>query len=105
EDADIALLVEDGRAVGYVICLFVEKPASPFSHASRVLYVDQIGVTESARGRGLGRVLMEHATACAERLRCDRIELDVAGFNDAALAFYRELGYAPWQYRLYRSVP
>jgi ribosomal protein S18 acetylase RimI-like enzyme len=47
---------------------------------------------------------MEHAMACAERLRCDRVELDVAGFNDAAVSFYEKLGYAPWQYRMYKRV-
>src|SRR5690349_1935460 len=53
EDADIALLVEDGEPLGYVICLFVEKPASPFSAGSRVLYVDQIGIKEGRQRRGL----------------------------------------------------
>lgn len=55
--------------------------------------LEDLFVLESARGSGLGRALVEHVVALAQRRRCRRIELDVNDNNHAALALYRSFGF------------
>jgi GNAT superfamily N-acetyltransferase len=55
------------------------------------LYIDQLWVHEAARGRGLGRALMDEAEALALRLGLDGLRVET--FSFAAPDFYRRLGY------------
>ena len=57
-------------------------------------WIEDVFVRESARGRGLGRALVELALERARERGCARIELDVDEGNAAALALYRRLGFA-----------
>lgn len=80
---DFRLLAEAGGVVlGFVAV--IDKAGAP--------YVDNLHVAPAARGRGVGRVLMQ---AAASRLRArgdDRMWLTVMEGNAAALAFYRRIG-------------
>ncbi|MFO7561688.1 MAG: GNAT family N-acetyltransferase [Enhygromyxa sp.] len=72
---------------------------SGLGFACAVVLVDacelrRIAVTPSARGRGLGRDLLVAVIAHARALGCDRVELEVAATNLAALALYRAAGFA-----------
>jgi GNAT superfamily N-acetyltransferase len=53
-------------------------------------------VRESARGRGVGRALVEAAIGRARERGCRRIELDVNEANPAAHALYEHLGFSAW---------
>jgi GNAT superfamily N-acetyltransferase len=55
--------------------------------------LEDLYVTESARGTGLGRALLEAVVEQARARGCRRIELDVNDNNAAALALYRSLGF------------
>jgi ribosomal protein S18 acetylase RimI-like enzyme len=55
--------------------------------------VEDVYVSEPARGRGVGRVLMELATERALERACRRMELDVSEANEAGLALYRSFGF------------
>jgi ribosomal protein S18 acetylase RimI-like enzyme len=57
------------------------------------LYVSGLAVSEGARGRGLGRALMERARDRAETLGLPRISLICFEGNGPAMALYRRLGY------------
>jgi ribosomal protein S18 acetylase RimI-like enzyme len=56
-------------------------------------YVNLFYVVPDLRGRGLGRVLHRHAVRVFSRLGKRAIRLSVSAKNDAALAFYRRLGW------------
>ena len=56
-------------------------------------WLEDLFVTESARGGGHGRALVEAAFESARGRGCRRIELDVNEQNAGALRFYESLGF------------
>ncbi len=56
-------------------------------------WVNYLAVDPDLRGHGFGRHLMEAAERVLADLGCPKVNLQVRGGNDAALAFYRALGY------------
>jgi len=60
---------------------------------TRKLEVTTMGIVRSARGKGLGRVLMQKAEHEAKERGIEVIELSVAGNNRRARDLYRDLGY------------
>jgi ribosomal-protein-alanine N-acetyltransferase len=92
------------------IVLLVDEPALAFACATIVIdacELRRIAVTPSARRRGLGRDLLIAVIAHAHAAGCDRVELEVAARNFAALRLYRELGFAEVgrRPRYYRDPP
>ena len=57
----------------------------------RRLWIGDLCVTGTQRGRGVGRALMGAVQARAQRLGCTAIDLDLAGGNDGARSFYENL--------------
>jgi GNAT superfamily N-acetyltransferase len=55
--------------------------------------VEDVYVDASARGRGVGRALLELATERALERGCRRMELDVNEANEAGLALYESFGF------------
>jgi ribosomal protein S18 acetylase RimI-like enzyme len=56
-------------------------------------WIEDVFVEEQARGRGLGRALVEAAIERARARGCARIQLDANERNEGALALYRALGF------------
>ena len=86
-----ALLAERGGApVG--LCLFFES----FStwDGRRGVYVQDIYVSEAARGLGLGRRLLAEAAAISRARGGSYLRLSVEAENDRAQAFYARAGLA-----------
>jgi GNAT superfamily N-acetyltransferase len=83
------LAEEDGRALGFA--LFFHN-FSTFEGRSG-LFLEDIYVVESARGRGVGRKIMAHLAAIAAERGCVRLDLSVLDWNPAR-RFYDRLGMA-----------
>jgi ribosomal protein S18 acetylase RimI-like enzyme len=60
-------------------------------------WLEDLYVTDAARGTGLGRALTEYAMERARERGCGRIQLDVNTANAPARALYESLGFSPWQ--------
>lgn len=88
--------VEEGSVIGYV-CLM-----SLFEEAQ----ILNIAVSPGHRGRGVARVLLEHAFSLALERGAEIMALEVRASNDAAIALYRRLGFtrAGIRARYYDSV-
>jgi GNAT superfamily N-acetyltransferase len=78
----------DGGIVGVALYFFT---FSTFA-ATQSLYLEDLYVRPSARGRGLGRALMAHLAQVAVARGCARFEWSVLDWNEPALEFYRALG-------------
>jgi ribosomal protein S18 acetylase RimI-like enzyme len=57
------------------------------------LFIADVAVSPSLRGRGIGRLLMEHACRVARREGYPALSLDVTRDNLSAIGFYHRLGY------------
>jgi ribosomal protein S18 acetylase RimI-like enzyme len=57
-------------------------------------WVNYLAVWPACRGRGYGRMLMQHVEAALERRGCPKVSLLVRNSNRDAMDFYRRLGYA-----------
>lgn len=77
----------DGTAVGFALYF---HSFSTFTGRSG-LYLEDIFVSERARGRGLGRKLMARLAAIAAERNCARLDLSVLHWNPAR-RFYDRLG-------------
>ena len=58
----------------------------------RSLYLEDLYVTESARGSGIGAALLRHLAALALDRGCARFEWSVLDWNTPAIDFYRAKG-------------
>ncbi|MFP4169717.1 MAG: GNAT family N-acetyltransferase [Methanomassiliicoccales archaeon] len=56
--------------------------------------IEQIGVSPGARGRGIGRELVDFGSRLVEGKGLRRCSLYVASSNERAIEFYRRLGFA-----------
>ena len=62
-------------------------------YAAEDCLLEDLFVRDDARGRGVGRALVQATVDLARERGCRRIELDVNDNNAAALALYRSLGF------------
>ncbi len=84
---------EAGAALGFLRAVVQERPATRLRHALKAVVIEELVVTEAARGLGTGTRLMDEAQAWARERGADRVELGVYDANEAALTLYRKQGY------------
>ncbi len=100
----VELACSGDTALGYSLVRLREVPATPLTHARRVLFVDQMGVAPDARRRGIGRALLRGIHDHAARSSALGIELQVRAVNADARAFYEALGFRPDSLRMAMAV-
>ena len=86
---DGLIAVRGDRAVG--LCLYTYAFSSWRGRPG--VFVQDLYVEPSERGTGLGRALMDSAFAREAPNGCTFAKLEVHRGNDAAIAFYRRLGF------------
>ena len=93
-----------GQVVGVLLLQEMANPDDEIYQPRRYLYVDELMVAGTHRGRGIGRRLMEAAERQARELGIEEIELNVWERNAGAIAFYEHLGYTTVRRRMIRNV-
>ena len=94
---------QEGQVVGFVT-VGISDESNPLVQPARVGRVGSIGVTEAARGRGVGSELMRHAQAWLASRGAQEVRLNVWQFNAGALRLYQELGYEVRSVQLARRL-
>jgi len=79
------------------IIAWVHAATCPLVHAAGFAEVHALVVDESCRGRGLGRLLMQHAENWAQGRGCSMIRLRSNVLRDRAHEFYEKLGYTQFK--------
>ena len=82
----------DDEAVGYCFCCIRESRNDNVIVDHKTLYIDDLCVDESCRGKGIGKHLYLYAVDHARNLGCHNVTLNVWECNPDAEAFYRSLG-------------
>lgn len=83
-----------GTVLGYAFCVLQRQDSGSLQPLT-TLYIDDICVDESSRGKGIGKALFECVRAFALERGCYNITLHVWECNPGARAFYESLGLSP----------
>ena len=87
--------VEAGKLLGYCFCIVELTKDSPVLMDQKSLYIDDLCVDETCRGKHVGSVLYDYAVNYAREIGCDTVTLNVWCGNDSAMAFYESRGLKP----------
>ena len=85
-------IYDEGGVLGYAFCQVQEVRGDRLLQDGKTLYIDDICVDESARGRHIGKALFDFVSEYARSARCRSLTLNVWAGNDAAMAFYQRMG-------------
>jgi ribosomal protein S18 acetylase RimI-like enzyme len=89
----ILVAVDDADTViGYCFGVYQHHPHDGVLTAIKTLYIDDLCVDETIRGRGIGRALYAAAVDMARENGCYNVTLNVWACNTSALRFYESLG-------------
>lgn len=93
ETKPIYVAVDDeDRVVGYAFCQLRHQPFSNNMVPFNSMFIDDLCVDSSCRGRHIGESLFEHVKEEARRFGCYEVTLNVWTGNDGAERFYEKMG-------------
>lgn len=91
ENRELYAAWDNGEIIGYIRFYFWQAggPAAP---SRKMVNIDDIGVEESFRNRGVGTKMMEEFCEIARHAGCEGLNLYVDAPNEGAIAFYKKCG-------------
>ena len=78
---------DDGEVVGMALSYFRYS-----TWKGKRLYLEDLVVTESARGRGVGKALLNATIELARQTACSGLMWQVLDWNEPAIKFYKKFG-------------
>lgn len=81
----------DDKVYGYVFCIFKRHDTDSMTDI-KTLYIDDLCVTESARGQKIGSKLYNYVLDIAKQNECYNVTLNVWECNETAKKFYDRCG-------------
>ena len=91
-DRPIFVCEADGKVCGHAFCVMETVQNDRLLSDRKTLYIDDICVDESARKKGVGRVLYQYCESYARESGCYNLTLNVWTCNPSALRFYEKMG-------------
>jgi ribosomal protein S18 acetylase RimI-like enzyme len=89
EERNHLLIAEvDGQPAGFLLGMEIVKP----DHERPQMLLDELGVAEGFRGRGIGRALVERLVEVARERGCDEIWVLTEPGDETALGTYAAAG-------------
>jgi GNAT superfamily N-acetyltransferase len=89
-DCLIADWTERGTTIPAGFALYFHNYSTWLGHAG--IHLEDIYVTPSLRGKGIGRALITRVAAIAVGEGCSRLQWDVLEWNTPAIGFYQKMG-------------
>ena len=83
---------EEDRVMGYCFCMEQQYQNHSVMTDIKTLYIDDLCVDETLRGKHIGRVLFDAAVNLAKERNCYNITLNVWSCNPSAMRFYEAMG-------------
>ena len=92
DNRPIFVSVEGEEVLGYAFCVFTQHKDNNILTDIKSLYIDDICVDESIRGKHIGSSLYNFVQDFARANGCYNITLNVWSCNPTAMAFYEKCG-------------
>ena len=86
---------ENDEVLGYCFCIFQKHIDSSVLTDIKTLYIDDLCVDESLRGKHVGKELYDSAVKLARESGCYNLTLNVWSCNPSAMKFYEKMGLIP----------
>ena len=86
---------ENDNVQGYCFCIYQQHLNNSVLTDIKTLYIDDLCVDETLRGKHIGKELYESAVKLAKDTGCYNLTLNVWSCNESALKFYESLGLLP----------
>ena len=86
---------ENDNVQGYCFCIYQQHENNSVLADIKTLYIDDLCVDETLRGKHIGKELYESAVELAKDTGCYNLTLNVWSCNQSALKFYESLGLLP----------
>lgn len=86
---------EENRVLGYAFCIFQQHLNNNILTDIKTLYIDDLCVDETLRGRHIGKQLYDAVIAFAKESGCYNVTLNVWSLNESAMKFYKACGLKP----------
>ncbi len=86
---------ENDKVTGYCFCILKQQKNDSVLTDIKTLYIDDLCIDETLRGKHIGTSLYEAAVNLAHENDCYNITLNVWSCNPSALKFYELLGMTP----------
>ena len=83
---------ENDNVLGYCFCIYQQHINNSVLTDIKTLYIDDLCVDETLRGKHIGKELYESAVKLAKDTGCYNLTLNVWSCNQSALKFYESLG-------------
>lgn len=103
-NADVLLAEADGQLQGFCLLVMATTQADPEVVFHRFGFVIDLYVAPAFRHQGLGRALLDAATAWTRDRNGEFLQLNVLGADHNAREFYQHLGFEPSNLTLTHQV-
>ena len=91
----IFVAYENDTVMGYAFCVFEQHINNNILTDVKSLYIDDLCVDETLRGKNIGKSLYEYVLNFAKENDCYNVTLNVWACNEKALGFYQKMGLVP----------
>ncbi len=96
QNRPVFVAVEEETVLGYCFCVVRDYRGASGAATERIdVYIDDLCVEESCRGRGIATALYRQVCAWAKEMGAEFITLNVWCGNDSAMRFYERMGLTP----------
>ena len=86
---------ESGRVQGYAFCICMQHVDDNILTDVKTLYIDDLCVDETLRGKHIGKALYDYVLEFARREGFYNVTLNVWTCNESAMKFYEKCGLKP----------
>ena len=92
--SQIILAINNDEIIG-AVCYNIREMKADIIHSFKCLWISDLIVDESHRGKGIGTMLMEKVKEVAKENGVDRVQLNVNALNSGAIKLYEKQGFTP----------
>lgn len=97
EDTELVVCERDGAILGFAMLRYKSIPESVYRLPMQFIEVSEFGVDTACHRQGVGHELMTWIKRDAAERGISRVELNMWSFNEGALAFYEQEGFATYR--------